>query len=227
MRSVFQGLVLQTASPGSVLFDFGAGPGIDARFFAERDFTVETYDIDPTMCEFLADYCRDFIDSGRIVPDRSDYREFLARKTLLGGRPADLIISNFAPLNLVDELPELFAKFHAVTSPTGKLLISVLTPYFVGDMMFPWWWRIAPRLWRDGYFFVPGGRAPPHTRRGLANLKTLSSPYFALTRVFSARATSAQRKANGIDATRPGAFTWLRVAPWRFMFLLFEKNALK
>src|ERR1700727_1822635 len=96
-RSAFQELVLRIAPPGAALFDFGAGPGIDARFFAERGFSVEAYDFDPKMCDFFADYCRQFIDSGQVTLDRSGYREFLARETLIGGRPAALVISNFAP----------------------------------------------------------------------------------------------------------------------------------
>ena len=59
--------------------DFGAGPGIDARFFAERGFTVDAYDVDPRMRDFFADHCRDLIDSGRVTLDGSAYREFLAR----------------------------------------------------------------------------------------------------------------------------------------------------
>lgn len=225
MRSAFQELVLRIAPPGAALFDFGAGPGIDARFFAERGFSVEAYDFDPKMCDFFADYCRQFIDSGQVTLDRSGYREFLARETLIGGRPADLVISNFAPLNQVEELPELFAKFHAVTGPTGKLLVSVLTPYFVNDMMFRGWWLSASRLWLDGYLAVPAGGAPAHTRRRLANFKALSSPYFTLTRVFPALPPSSKRRANGIDVSRGSLFAWLHLATTRFMFLLFEKRA--
>src|SRR6202790_645831 len=80
VRSAFQDLVLEIAPPGAALFDFGAGPGIDARFFAERGFTVEAYDVDANMREFFALYCRNFIDSGRITLECGGYREFLARK---------------------------------------------------------------------------------------------------------------------------------------------------
>jgi len=34
-RKAFQDLVLRIATPGAVLFDFGAGPGLDARFYAD------------------------------------------------------------------------------------------------------------------------------------------------------------------------------------------------
>jgi SAM-dependent methyltransferase len=224
VRSTFQDIVLRMARPGAMLFDFGAGPGIDARFFAERGFAVEAYDVDPRMCEFFATHCREFIDSGTVTLDRSGYREFLARKTLIAGRPAELVISNFAPLNQVNEPAELFAKFHAITGPAGKLLLSVLTPYFIGDMRTRWWWRNAPRLWRDGHFFVPAGGAPPHTRRLLRDFSALSAPYFTLARVFCALPADSKRHANGIDLSRGGRGAWLHVATSRFMILLFEKR---
>jgi hypothetical protein len=72
------------------------------------------------MREFFADHCRDLIDSGSVTLDGSAYGEFLTRTAADSGRRADLVISNFAPLNLVDDLRELFAKFHALTGPKGK-----------------------------------------------------------------------------------------------------------
>src|SRR5580704_4836900 len=67
VRSAFQDLVLRIAAPGAALFDFGAGPGIDARFFAERGFTVRTYDVDPRMSDFFADHCGDLIEAGSVT----------------------------------------------------------------------------------------------------------------------------------------------------------------
>jgi SAM-dependent methyltransferase len=222
-RAAFQDLVLRIAPPGAALFDFGAGPGIDARFFAERGFTIEAYDVDPRMCEFFAEYCRDVIASGRVSLDRGGYREFLARESSGTGKRADLVISNFAPLNLVDDLHELFAKFHSLTGPNGKLLASVLNPYFIDDMKFRWWWRNALRLWRDGHFFMPGPQAP-HFRRRLANFRALSSPYFRLTRVFGGLTPYRRRHSNGVDVSRGGGNAWFHVATSRFMFLLFERR---
>ncbi|HEY1865612.1 MAG TPA: methyltransferase domain-containing protein [Candidatus Acidoferrales bacterium] len=210
-RSAFRDLVLGTAPPGAKLFDFGAGPGLDARFFAELGFTIEAYDVDPRMREFFADHCRDLIDAGRIALDSSAYREFLARGT--AGRRADLIISNFAPLNLVDDLRELFGKFDALTDPKGKVLASVLNPYFIGDMRSRLWWRGAPRLWRDGELFLPGPQAP-YYRRLLRHFRTASAPHFQVSRVFS----------NGVDLRRGGRFAWVGAARCRYLFLLFEKT---
>src|ERR1700693_1206278 len=140
-RSAFQTLVLSIAPPGGTLFDFGAGTGMDARFYAEHGLTGAAYDVDPNMCEHFSEYCRDIIEAGRVTLDCGSYREFLARKSPDDGRGVDLVTSNFAPLNLIGDLPELFAKFHALTGPDGKVLVSVLSPYFVGDMRYGWWWR--------------------------------------------------------------------------------------
>ena len=190
-RSAFRDLVLSIAPPGAKLFDFGAGPGIDARFFAEHGFTVDAYDVDPRMREFFADHCRDLIGSGRVTLDGSAYRDFLTHRSAVGERRAELVISNFAPLNLVDDLGELFGKFHALTGPTGKILASVLSPCFIGDMRSRLWWRGAPRLWRDGELFLPGPQAP-YYRRLLRHFRAVSAPHFRLSRVFRGTAALGQ-----------------------------------
>jgi SAM-dependent methyltransferase len=223
VRSAFQDVVLSTAAPGAALFDFGAGPGIDARFFAERGFTVAAYDVDPRMRESFAEHCRDLIDSGRVRLDSSGYREFVTGRAADAGRSADLVISNFAPLNLVDDLPELFAKFAALTGPNGKVLASVLNPYFVGDMKLRWWWRSLGHLWRAGHFFMPGPQAPHHRRR-LANFRDLGLPHFRLVRVFRGQPAAGPQRSNGIEFGSGGWYVWLRLLKSRYMFLLFEKQ---
>ncbi|HEY2465644.1 MAG TPA: methyltransferase domain-containing protein [Steroidobacteraceae bacterium] len=222
-RSAFQDLVVRIAPPGASLFDFGAGAGIDARYFAERGFMVEAYDSDPRMREFFAEHCRNLIDSGRIVLDCSGYREFVTRKGPVTARRADLVLADFAPLNLIDDLHELFAKFAALTGPNGKVLTSVLSPYFVSEMKTRWWWRNAPRLLRDGHFFAPGPQAP-HYRRRLANFSALCSPYFTLTRVFRGLPPLWKQHSTGADFSRGPRFAWLQATTSRFMFLLFEKR---
>jgi SAM-dependent methyltransferase len=221
-RSTFRDLVLSIAPPGAHLFDFGAGPGIDALFFAERGFTIDAYDIDPRMREFFADHCQELIDSGRVKLDGSDYQEFLAHGTTDSIRLADLVISNFAPLNLVDDLRALFGKFHALTRPKGKVLASVLTPCFIGDMRSRLWWRGAPRLWREGELFLPGPQAP-YYRRLLRNFRAVSAPHFTLNRVFRGIPTS-RGHSKGIDLQRDSRLAWLHIAKCRYMFLLFEKT---
>jgi SAM-dependent methyltransferase len=220
-RSVFRDRVLSIAPSGAALFDFGAGPGMDARFFAERGFTVDAYDVDPRMREFFADHCRDLIDSGRVSLDGRPYQDFLPHSPAIDRRRADLVISNFAPLNLVDDLRELFVKFHALTGPGGKVLANVLSPCFSGELRSRAWWRGAPRLWRDGQLFLSGPQAP-HYRRLLRHYRAVSAPHFRLTRVFRGAPPVRGRDSHGVDPGR--SFAWLHVSTCRYMFLLFEKT---
>lgn len=222
-RAAFRDWVLSVAPSGATLFDFGAGPGIDARFFAERGFTVDAYDVDPRMRDFFADHCRDLIDSGRVSLDGNPYRDFLTHSPAGNPRRADLVISNFAPLNLVDDLRELFAKFHSLTGPGGKVLANVLNPCFSGDLRTRAWWRDAPRLWRDGQLFLPGPQAP-HYRRLLSHFRVVSGPHFRLSRVFRGTPSSREGPSRGLDPERGSA--WLHFTACRYMFLLFEKTQL-
>ncbi|MGH8231324.1 MAG: class I SAM-dependent methyltransferase, partial [Steroidobacteraceae bacterium] len=147
-RAAFQDLVLRSAQPGARLFDFGAGPGIDARYYAERGLEVTAYDVDATMREFFAHHCREFIASGQVVLEQTGYAEFLAQRPGPAAAGFDLVTSNFAPLNLVPDLPALLAKLHALLRPDGLVLASVLSPYCLSDYRYGWAWRNAPRLWR-------------------------------------------------------------------------------
>jgi Methyltransferase domain len=222
-RSAFQTLVLQLASPGAKLFDFGAGPGIDAKFYAERGYVLQAYDVDPQMCEYFSGHCREFIQTGQVRLECGAYQDFLARKTTDDRRVA-LVTSNFAPLNLIDDLPGLFAKFNALTERGGKVLASVLSPYYIGDLKYGWWWRNSRRLVRDGYFSVRGSQAAI-VRRRLANYAGQCAPYFALTHVFPGQPSRGSH-ANGVALNRGSGAAWLRLTTCRFMFLLFEKRGL-
>jgi SAM-dependent methyltransferase len=221
-RTAFHDLVLRITRPRAALFDFGAGPGIDARFYAERGFRVGAYDVDPGMCDYFSEHCRQFIHTGQIALYTGTYPDFLAGETPRDAPGVDLVTSNFAPLNLVGDLQGLFAKFHTLTTPDGKVLASVLSPYFVGDMQYRWWWSNCPRLWRNGHFSVPGARGPI-VRRRLADFAAQSAPYFALKRVFPSVPLHGDSRPDGIDMSRHGGSAWLRLTSSRFMFLLFEK----
>jgi hypothetical protein len=135
----------------------------------------------------------------------------------------DLITSNFAPLNLIDDLRGLFAKFHALTGPHGKVLASVLSPYYIGDVKYGWWWRNSLRLWHDGHYAVPGAQASI-IRRRLGDFAAQSAPYFALTRVFRGLAPMRGDRVNGVDVSHGSGHAWLSMTTCRFMFLLFEKT---
>jgi SAM-dependent methyltransferase len=222
-REAFQSLALRLVAPGGSIFDFGAGAGLDARFFAEQGLCVRVYDSDPRMRQYLAETCRDLIDVGCIVQETGEYADFLARAPARDAPRADLVIANFAPLDLIDDLPVLFEKFHALTAPSGGLLASVLSPYFLGDLTLGWRWRGMIGQWRTGKLIVPGARGSV-IRRRLPSFAADCAPGFKLERVFRGLPPRDAAEAAGIDFALSSRTAWLHLTRCRFMFLLFRRQ---
>jgi SAM-dependent methyltransferase len=223
-REAFQSLALSQVPPGGTVFDFGAGPGIDARFFAEQGLRVRVYDNDSRMCQYLTETCGDLIEAGRIVPETGEYAEFLARTADLTQPLAHLVVANFAPLNLIDDLPALFAKIRALTVPGGTLLASVLSPYFLGDLRYGWRWRGMIGQWRTGKLIVPGAHGNI-IRRHLRLFAADCAPWFTLERVFRGLPPRDEVEAAGIRFVPGSRTTWLHLTRCPFMFLLFRRRA--
>ena len=220
-RAAFRELVVHLAPPGATLLDFGSGTGTDARFYAERGFRVQAYDVDPDMCDSFEANCRNEIEAGRITLLRGTYESFLKRDNSAPGG-TDLVASNFAPLNLLESLRDLFAAFYALTAPGGKVLASVLSPYFLGDLRYRWWWRNLPALVRDGRYSVAGAQGPI-VRRGLADLAAQAEPFFVLERAYRDSAPPTPQAARSSWSAR-GLGTWLPFATCRYMFLQFARR---
>jgi hypothetical protein len=194
---------------------------MDARFFAERGFTVRGYDVDRQMCEFFRIECEEPMRAGRITLEDGSYQDFLARVGPDAPRRAQLIISNFAPLNLIADLRELFAKFHRLSAPDGRVLASVLNPYFLGDLKYHWWWSNLPALVRKGFYSVPGAQAPIFRHR-LKHYAEQCGPHFTLQGVYRGLPASVGRQAH--QALNVSGSTWARLTTCRYMFLLFVRQ---
>jgi SAM-dependent methyltransferase len=220
-RDAFRGLVLRIAQPGAMLFDFGCGPGMDARFYAERGFQVQAYNVDPQQCDELASECRDLIEARRITLERGAYQDFLARDR--SGGAVDLVTANLARLDLIEDLHDLFAAFHELTAPGGRVLASVLSPYFLGDLRHRWWWRRLPALTRSGQLSAPGTHASTCPRR-LADFDAQSVPYFELEEVFPGLPARRVREVEGLPVGSGMRRAWLRLTACRFMFLVFTRR---
>jgi len=216
-RRAFQELVLEMTAPGSCVFDFGAGSGIDAKFYAERGFRVVAYDADPRMCASFVRHCRREIESGQIRLYHGEYRDFLQTQmpAMRDQYVIDAVTANFAPLSLIDDLHELFAKLHALTGPNAMLFASVLSPEFIGDMRYAWWWTNRITYWRHAQFRVAGDRGSIF-RRSLGNFTAQAAPYFTLQnaiRGLSRKAGSRVRSSGRVA-----------LALSRYTFLVFAKR---
>jgi SAM-dependent methyltransferase len=209
-RAAFQCLARSLVPPGARLLDFGCGTGLDATVYAQQGFHVTAYDVDVNMREYFAQVCRAPLASGHIVLEGGTYAEFLTR---CGAQRVELITANFAPLNLIADLTPLFAAFHARTQPGARVLASVLSPFFLGDLRYPWWWRNLVPLLRRGCYAVSGAQASI-VRRTPAEFARRAAPYFTLERVF--RGLPAR-----LDVPAPAR---LRLMTSRFMFLQFVRQ---
>jgi SAM-dependent methyltransferase len=218
-RDAFQALAVSLAPPASHIFDFGCGPGIDARSYAERGFAVSAFDVDPQMCEYFATHCAVGISRGRIRLAAGSYSDFLTR----GNRIADvaLVTANFAPLNLIADLASLLSRLHSMLMPRGCLLVSVLNPWYIGDARYGWWWRGLPSLLHSGAYRVQGAQAPIE-RRTIGRTAELAAQWFELDAVYSDMASSRGSLPQRLPA-RP-SLNRLRLTTSKFVFLSFVKR---
>jgi cyclopropane fatty-acyl-phospholipid synthase-like methyltransferase len=173
VRAAFQRAVLSLVRPGGTILDFGAGSGIDAKHYAGQGRRVIAYDASPDMRGYAAEYC-----GRRVTVLDMDYPMFLKESRSESVR-ADAITANFAVLNLIEDHEPLFAAFDRWLSRDGFILVNMLSPYYLGDARYRWWWRHRVRFLREGRFSVGGKEGTSH-RYGLATIERAARPYFVL-----------------------------------------------
>ena len=167
VRARFQEQVVAMLAPGATVLDFGAGTGIDTRFLAERGHRLQAFEPDAAMVGYLRFHCADLItaSSVSVVDDMASVD------------PVDMIIADFAVLNLVDDLPATLRRFHAALKPDGRVIASVLNPWAARDMQYGWWWRNVPSLIGRGTYEV-GGASGAVRRVSASYLARTASPWF-------------------------------------------------
>ncbi|MBV9621928.1 MAG: class I SAM-dependent methyltransferase [Gammaproteobacteria bacterium] len=219
-RERFRARVLEIVPPGQAVFDFGCGPGLDARHYAEQGRLVHAYDVDPQMCAYFRAHCATLIARGRIALRCAPYAQFLQENADAAPR-FDLVTANFGPLNLVDDLAPLFEIFDRLLRPGGAVLASVLNPHCLADLRYLWWWRNLPRLVRRGRYALPGAQARIW-RRTVGELARVA-PAFHLSEVTPGAALFGPDPSG--DPRRPGALTTLALVRCRYLFLLWRRGA--
>jgi SAM-dependent methyltransferase len=176
LRAAFRRRVVDAATPGSTILDFGCGTGSDAAWYASRGYRTVAYDISPGMIDCVRRKCEREIAAGAIIPltgaiDRLDAQ--LARVGALGA-----IAANFAVLNHVRDLRPLFRLFARHVVPGGIVVASVLNPFYWRDMTRGWWWTSACRSLGTGAIRFAGDVVTYRHRVG--SLRRMAAPAFAL-----------------------------------------------
>lgn len=221
-RRAFLGLVMSVVPRRGTVFDFGSGPGIDARDYAQAGLQVHAYDVDTGMCDYFAAHCAREVDQGSIHLHRGSYEQFLESERPAAGS-IDLVVSNFAPLNLAGELPRLFGRFARMLRADGRVLVSVLNPLFAGLTGSRKWWLHLPGLLTRGRYTSRLHGVVPVTRWHPSRLAREAAPHFQL------RAIHVPDVAGPGNAprtyTRLSPRDWLDIADSQFLFLQFEPRA--
>lgn len=218
-RAAFLDLALRLGPPRAVMLDFGCGPGLDARVYAEHGWRVYAFDVDASMCAYVRDSCARDIEAQRISLVECSYPEFLD-SSAAHFPPMDLITANFAPLNLVAEPAALFRRFAAMLRPSGRVLASILNPFNRGDLRYPWWWRGLPQLLTQGRYTVPGAQAPI-TRWLPGRLVCEAGPAFALDAIHAPAAHGPVAVRRVDSASLPD---WPAIAAARYLFLTLRRT---
>src|SRR2546425_8562181 len=174
-RGAFRRFVAETVPSGGRLLDFGCGTGTDALWYAGRGYRVLAYDNSPAMIEQLRRKCKDPIAEQRVVAWTADYQEFLV--TLGRHAPSEAVVSNFAVLDLIEDLRPLLAAFATHLAPGGHLIVSVLNPLFWKDLPRCWWWDAYLRSFGKDCLHVQGVDMDTY-RRFAWSIKRAAEPYF-------------------------------------------------
>jgi SAM-dependent methyltransferase len=179
---------------------------------------VSAFDVDPAMQDYFSKYCETEIAAGRVRLLSGSYCDFLGAG-MHECRPLDLITTNFAPLNLVADLPPLFARFAASLKTDGKLLVSVLNPYFHDLWKSRKWWLRAPRLAVEGRFTTRLHGNIPVTRWLTGRLARQAGPYFTLASIYTPDIAAPGDPPVRVRLANPR--DWRRIAATQFLFMVF------
>ena len=219
-RRAFVSLVMSMVPRRGTLFDFGSGPGIDAREYARAGLQVHAYDTDAGMCDYFTAHCAREIDLGSVHLHRYTYEEFL-HSTLPLPDSVDLVVSNFAPVNLAGGLPRLFTRFARMLRADGQVLVSVLNPLYVGLARSRKWWLHLPGLWARGRYTTRLHGVVPVTRWRPARLALEAAPHFQLRAILVPDAAVPGSAPCRYSQLSPR--DWLDIADSQFLFLQFAR----
>jgi SAM-dependent methyltransferase len=139
MRRRFLALVRSNAPPPGPILDFGCGTGIDARYFACTGYRVLAYDPSLPMLAPLQRRCAGAIRTGRVVAVSGSAGTCVEAARALA--PFGCITANFGAFNHVDEPDSLLLELAGLLSPDGRVVLSLLNPWYWRDMRSGWWWR--------------------------------------------------------------------------------------
>jgi SAM-dependent methyltransferase len=138
-------MALELLPAGADMLDFGAGTGIDAKVYAANGHLTFVYEPSQDMHDCLLRHCHNEIARKRVIPVTRP----LTHKV-------QVVTANFAVLNHIVDHRSLFEELSQVVERGGFFLASMLSPYYLGDARYRWWWANMMNLVRRGRYPSPG-----------------------------------------------------------------------
>lgn len=151
MRARVYRAISASVAAGSHILDLGCGPGTDAVHLAKIGYRVTAVDASPAMVEQAREQVRAAAAGDRVDVHAVGIHELERLESTV---PFDAAITNFGPLNCIDDLSEGARRIAERLKPGGVLIASVIG-------------RICP--WEIALYLARGdvSRAAIRFRRGL------------------------------------------------------------
>lgn len=188
-RAAFRQFVADEVPVGSTLLDFGCGTGLDAAWYAKRGYQVAVYDNSAGMLAQLRTRCAEEISSGTVVLIEMSYEDFLSGAD---ASPAvDAVVANFAVLNQIQKPSHLFYALEKRLRTGGRVIVSVLNPFYWQDVQRRIWWK---HYWESrGLGLIRSRGADVDTfRHFISKMKRAVRPDFRFVKQASVRALVRQ-----------------------------------
>jgi len=176
LRACFWERAEAELAPGSRLFDFGAGSGLDAEHFAARGFHVTAYEPSAGMLGLLRARCAAHVAAGTVVPLGGTPAEL--ETELAGAAPFDGVVCNFAVFSLLPRLSPVFRLFGRIVRPGGRLLVAIQNPWYSADMRRPAFWRALARFPAVGAMRYPSAETGFTTHWLPSQIRRAARPEF-------------------------------------------------
>ena len=133
-RRAVRRIMLATLPANAHVLELGGGTGEDAVWMAQRGFQVLLTDASPAMVEAASAKLAPLGALAEVAAAEDLPRFALAHETR-GGRPFDAALSNFAPLNCVDDLAPVARGLAALIRPGGHAMLVLFGCHAPGEML--------------------------------------------------------------------------------------------
>ena len=180
-RRAVRRALLETLPARARVLELGGGTGEDAVWLAQHGFDVTLTDISPAMVELANGKLARFGSRAKVAA-AEDFERFAKDHLRKDSVLFDAAISNFAPLNCVDDLSPVARGLARLVKPRGAAMLVLFGTFSPGEMLVETLRgrpkRALRRLKRDPVQARLGGHEFTVTYHSAAALRDAMRPWF-------------------------------------------------